>query len=173
MLARTPSRTWIISSICVLRRGQNIWRGPNLLRLCSRSPLAFPCSNKTTATVIKCLAKLFVLCGTAGFIYSDNGPSFCIKGLENFFYRKGVENFLCFPYIFKQMQCVLSVWDSLGRDNCWNGVEGHSTCHEIHLSTTFMLGSCSWAEPYQPPSIPPNWGDSRSHRVPKFSPVTT
>jgi len=44
----------------------------------SRFPFAFPCEDMTAATVIRCLSKLFALCGTAGFVHSDNGPAFCV-----------------------------------------------------------------------------------------------
>ena len=43
----------------------------------SRFPFAFPCPNTTSATVMKCLDKIFVLCGTPSYIHSDRGSSFC------------------------------------------------------------------------------------------------
>ena len=41
-----------------------------------RFPFAFPCPNTTSATVMKCLDKMFVLCGTPSYIHSDRGSSF-------------------------------------------------------------------------------------------------
>ena len=42
----------------------------------SRFPFAFSCPNTTSAIVMKCLDKMFVLCGTPSYIQSDCGSSF-------------------------------------------------------------------------------------------------
>ena len=42
----------------------------------SRFLFAFPCKDMTTLTVIRCLETLFILCGTADFVLSDNASSF-------------------------------------------------------------------------------------------------
>ena len=39
----------------------------------SRFPFAFHCPNTTSATVMKCLDKLFVHCGTPSYAHSDRG----------------------------------------------------------------------------------------------------
>ena len=44
----------------------------------SRFPFAFPCPNTTSATVMKCLEKMFVLCSSPSYIHSDCGSSFFV-----------------------------------------------------------------------------------------------
>ena len=56
----------------------------------SRFPFAFPCSEMTTATIIKCLTQLFAIFGYPGFVHSDRGPSFMSKELKDWLHSKGI-----------------------------------------------------------------------------------
>jgi len=56
----------------------------------SRFPFVFPCRDMTTSTVIKCLDRLFALCGTAGFVHSDNGPAFVWKEFKTYLFEREI-----------------------------------------------------------------------------------
>ena len=58
----------------------------------SRFPFVFPCQHMTTSTVIKCLDKLFILCGTPGFIHSDNGPAFISHEFTSYLLQRGISS---------------------------------------------------------------------------------
>ena len=64
----------------------------------SRFPFAFPCSDLTSATVIRCLTQLFCIFGMSGRVHSDRGPSFMSKELKAFLQSKGVATSRTTPY---------------------------------------------------------------------------
>jgi len=56
----------------------------------SRFPFVFPCKDMTTSTVIKRLDRLFALCGTAGFVHSDNGSAFVSGEFKTYLFERGL-----------------------------------------------------------------------------------
>ena len=56
------------------------------------------CPNTTSATVMKCLDKMFVLCGTPSYIHSDRGSSFLSKEIKDYFSRRGIVTSKTSPY---------------------------------------------------------------------------
>ena len=64
----------------------------------SRFPFAFPCSDLTAATVIKCLTQLFCIFGLAGRVHSDRGSAFMSKDVKDFLQSKGVATSRTTPY---------------------------------------------------------------------------
>ena len=63
-----------------------------------RFPFAFPCPNTTSATVMKCLDKMFVLCGTPSYIHSDRGSSFLSQEIKDYFSQRGIATSKTSPY---------------------------------------------------------------------------
>ena len=57
---------------------------------CSQFPLANPCPNVATETVIKCLEVLFSLYGMPEFIHFDRGLSFMSEKLVNYLRSRGI-----------------------------------------------------------------------------------
>ena len=53
-------------------------------------PFAFLCPNTTSATVMKCLYKRFVLCGTPSYVHSDRGSSYLPKEIKEYFSKRGI-----------------------------------------------------------------------------------
>jgi len=64
----------------------------------SRFPFVFPCRDMTTSTVIKCLDRLFALCGMAGFVHSDNGPTFVSKEFKTYLFERGIASSISSVY---------------------------------------------------------------------------
>ena len=64
----------------------------------SRFPFAFPCSDLTAATVIKCLTQLFCIFGLASRVHSDRGSAFMSKDVKDFLQSKGVATSRTTPY---------------------------------------------------------------------------
>ena len=58
----------------------------------SRFPFAFPCKDMTTSTVMQCLDQIFTLCGTPGFIHSDNGSCFTSQEFKTYLIRRGISS---------------------------------------------------------------------------------
>ena len=56
----------------------------------SRFPFAFPCSDLTAATVIKCLCSLFSVFGMPAYIHSDRGAAFMFDQLKQFLHKRGI-----------------------------------------------------------------------------------
>ena len=65
---------------------------------CSHFPFAFPCPNTTSATVMTCLDKMFVLCGTRSYVYSDRGSSFLSQEIKDYFFRRDFATSKTSPY---------------------------------------------------------------------------
>ena len=64
----------------------------------SRFTFAFPCPNMESSTVIKCLDSLFSLCGTVGFVHSNQGPSLTSEELCTYLLSRGVATSHSTPY---------------------------------------------------------------------------
>ena len=64
----------------------------------SRFPFAFPCSDVSAATVIRCLTQLFCIFGMAGRIHSDRGSAFMSQEVKTFLQSKGVATSRTTPY---------------------------------------------------------------------------
>ena len=56
----------------------------------SRFPFAFPCSDMTSSTVVKCLSELFAMFGKPSYIHSDRGPCFMSDELKQFIHEHGI-----------------------------------------------------------------------------------
>jgi hypothetical protein len=56
----------------------------------SRFPFAFPCSDMTSQTLIRCFCQLFSLFGMPSYVHSDRGASFLSTELTDFLHRKGI-----------------------------------------------------------------------------------
>ena len=64
----------------------------------SRYPFAYPCSDVSAATVIKCLTHLFSIFGMPSFVHSDRGSSLISGELRTFLHSKGVATSNTTPY---------------------------------------------------------------------------
>lgn len=64
----------------------------------SRFPFAFPCSDMSAATVIKCLMKIFVVFGMPSYIHSDQGANFMSEELKSFLHSHNVATSRTTPY---------------------------------------------------------------------------
>lgn len=64
----------------------------------SRFPFAFPCSDLTSQTVISCLASLFSMFGTPGYIHSDRGTAFMSASVRDFLTNNGIATSRSTPY---------------------------------------------------------------------------
>ena len=61
-------------------------------------PFAFPCPNTTSATGMKCMDNIFVLCGTPSYIHSDRGSSFLSQEIMDYFSQRGIATNKTSPY---------------------------------------------------------------------------
>lgn len=64
----------------------------------SRFPFAYPCSDLSADTVIKCLTSVFTIFGTPSYIHSDRGTSFMSAAVKTFLLRHGVSSSRSTPY---------------------------------------------------------------------------
>lgn len=64
----------------------------------SRYPFAYPCSDMSSSTVIRCLTNLFTLVGCPETLHSDRGAQFVSSELRNFLYENGVTISHSSPY---------------------------------------------------------------------------
>lgn len=59
---------------------------------------AFPCSDMSSSTVIKCLDQIFTLCGMPSYIHSDHGISFLSQELKQYLSQRGIAMSKTTPY---------------------------------------------------------------------------
>ena len=64
----------------------------------SRFPFAFPCSDMTSETVIKCLNKLFSIFGLASYVHSDQGANFMSRELKSYLHTRNIATSRSTPY---------------------------------------------------------------------------
>lgn len=64
----------------------------------SRFPFAFPCSDLTSATVIRCLSQLFAIFGMPAYTHSDRGTSFLSSEFRRFCLSNGISLSRTTPY---------------------------------------------------------------------------
>jgi len=100
----------------------------------SRFPFAFPCKDMMTATVIRCLDKLFTLWGTAEIVHSDNGPAIVSGDFKKYLLQRGIAS--------KFQWYLSSGWKWAGRENCWHCMESSAASFEKTRIASIALGSC-------------------------------
>ena len=61
-------------------------------------PFAFPCSDITAATVIKCLSQIFAVFGLPRYVHSDRAASFMSRELKEYLHNKLVATRHSSPY---------------------------------------------------------------------------
>ncbi len=64
----------------------------------SRFPFAYPCSDISTSTVIKCLCNLFTMVGMPSYIHTDRGNAFMLSDLWSFLFNHGIASSRSTPY---------------------------------------------------------------------------
>ena len=64
----------------------------------SRFPFVLPCPDISTPTVIKCLDKIFSLCGMPAYVHSDRGKSFMSGELVKYLTSRGIASSHSTPY---------------------------------------------------------------------------
>ena len=64
----------------------------------SRFPFAFPCSDTSSATVIRCLTQLFTMFGMPSYLHSDQGSSFMSSEIKTFLSSHGISSSRTTPY---------------------------------------------------------------------------
>lgn len=78
----------------------------------SRFPFAFPCSDTSTLSAIKCLNELFLTYGMPDYIHSDRGTSFMSSEYRNYLLQRGIA------------QSRTSIYNPEGNGQCerYNGI---------------------------------------------------
>lgn len=64
----------------------------------SRFPFAFPCSDLSATTVVRCLSELFTVFGVPAYVHSDRGTSFMSSEVKSFLLERGVATSRTTPY---------------------------------------------------------------------------
>ncbi|XP_054276457.1 uncharacterized protein LOC128995463 [Macrosteles quadrilineatus] len=64
----------------------------------SRFPFAYPCSDMSSSTVVRCLENLFSIFGMPNYIHSDRGTSFLSKELRDYLHERGIATSQTTPY---------------------------------------------------------------------------
>ena len=64
----------------------------------SRFVFAYPCTNVSAPTIIKCFSNLFSMFGTPSYIHSDRGSSFLSQELRSFLLQRNVASSRTTPY---------------------------------------------------------------------------
>ncbi|CAM1325736.1 Uncharacterised protein at_DN2520 [Pycnogonum litorale] len=75
----------------------------------SRFPFAFPCSDMTASTVIKCLTQLFSIFGMPLYIHSDRGSSFMNSEVKSFLLNLGSARAELLHITHKEMDSVRGI----------------------------------------------------------------
>ena len=83
----------------------------------NRFPFAFPCPDRNSSTVIKCLSQLFSIFGMPGYIHLDRGSSLISNKLKLYLNVKGVETSRISAYSPKDNgqveQCNGIIWKTI------------------------------------------------------------
>ena len=64
----------------------------------SRFPMAYPCRDISSQTVIRCLTDVFSTFGIPSYIHSDRGQSFLSEEIKQFLLRIGILSSRTTPY---------------------------------------------------------------------------
>ena len=104
-----PNKTTLVKSTQPLEKISIDFKGPlpsnsknkyllTMIDEFTRFPWAFPCSDMTASTVIKCLVEVFSTFGLPQFIHSDRGSQFMSEELKTFLHNKGIATSRSTPY---------------------------------------------------------------------------
>ena len=111
---------------------------PTIVDVYSHFPFAFPCPNTTSATVMKSLDKMFVLCGTPSYIHPDRGSSFLSQERKDYFSQRGIATSKTSPY------------HPIGNGQCecyngiiWKGVQECTYGTENSEPVRYSMGDCT------------------------------
>ena len=126
----------------------------------SRFPFVFPCSNIWTQTVIKCLNKLFSLCGTPGYINSDRGLSFISReicpSLTTPYHPTGNAQFELYNGVgWKSVRLALKIhsfsdshWEMVLPDASHSFISLLSTSTQLHMRDSSVFSVDHHVEPH-------------------------
>ena len=104
-----PNKTNLVKSTQTLEKLSIDFKGPlpsvsknkyllTIIDEYSRFPFAFPCTDMTASSVIKCLVQVFSIFGLPQYIHSDRGPQFMSQELKTFLHDKGIATSRSTPY---------------------------------------------------------------------------
>ena len=95
--ATQPMKRWSIDFKGPLRSSFQNTHMLTIVDEYSRFPFAFPCPNTTSATVMKCLDKMFALV-VPSYVHSDRGFSFLSQEIKDYFSQRGIATSKTSPY---------------------------------------------------------------------------
>ena len=93
-----PMERWSIDFKGPLRSSSQNTYMLTIVDFYSHLPLAFPCPNTTSATVMKWPDKMFVLCGKLSYVHSDRMSSFLSQEIKHYFSQRGIATSKTSPY---------------------------------------------------------------------------